>query len=366
MGNKNRIRKGNNKLNKNSKSPKRNIILLALAGAIAMGFGIGGFMLISATDDDKIKSNIGSDGQYLTGNWMDIHGIGVISNDRGNYSLYIATHNGLFKKDEGSQSSIWHPVGNDNSDLMGFAVNPGNKDTMYSSGHPTTGGNLGFRVSDDYGITWQKVSDVTTPLPIDFHTMTVGNNPEIVYGASGSGNTIYISADEGKTWTAVSSPNGERVLTLTANKTSSNVVYASTTNGLFYSEDQGKTWKEVNTTVIPEGALVSGIEISPDGKTTYAFVVPDQNENAFMIKSTDGAKTWSKTEGQIKGVKYTNKFAFGGDKVYAIVNQEAPDNAGDSSGGGTGSEIASSVYSSTDGGKTWVLEGTNNRSIVEA
>ncbi len=75
-------------------------------------------------------------------------------------AIYLETHNGLFKKDNGSLYS-WVDVGNDKYDLMGFTINPSKEGTMYTSGHPQTGGNLRFRVSTDYGMTWQKVSDVT-------------------------------------------------------------------------------------------------------------------------------------------------------------------------------------------------------------
>ncbi len=78
--------------------------------------------------------------------------------------------------------------------------------------------NLGFRISNDYGVTWEKVSDVTTPSPIDFHTMAVGSNPNIMYGASGMGDKVYFSLDEGTNWNAVNPPNGVRVVTLAVNQ----------------------------------------------------------------------------------------------------------------------------------------------------
>ena len=100
---------------------------------------------------------------------------------------------------------------------MGFTINPAKEGVMYSSGHPETGGNLGFRISNDYGVTWEKISDVTIPNPIGFHTMTVGANPNVIYGSSGIGDRVYFSIDEGKTWNTVNPPCGERVVTLTAN-----------------------------------------------------------------------------------------------------------------------------------------------------
>ncbi len=344
----------NDKSNYKVANPKRKFLLLVIAGMVAVGFGIVGLVLISV-NNDKVEGNEGFRNQNIIGNWLDIHGIGIVSSaeeKNGSGSLYLATHNGLFEKK--GQTSGWIPIGNDKSDLMGFTINPNKEGVMYSSGHPTSGGNLGFRTSNDYGKTWHKVSDVTNP-PIDFHTMTVGNNPDVIYAASGAGDTIYITNDEGKSWIQANPPTGERVITLTANKTDSDIVYVSTTNGLYSSTNQGKSWQKVNIPLMTEGTFATGLEISPDGKTAYAFVIPNQDENGFIIKSSDGAKTWTKTEGQVNGAKFASRFAFGNsEEVYVIVNQDVKDEDG---------SIASSVYSTKDKGKTWVLEGTNNKSI---
>ncbi len=169
---------------------------------LAIGVGIGGYMTTSIQNKEAIGTSQDNGNQNVTEKWMDIHGVGMFTTGKDS-SLYLATHNGLLKKDNGNSSSSWVEVGNDKSDMMGFTINPSKEGVMYSSGHPQTGGNLGFRVSTDYGMSWQKVSDVTNP-PIDFHAMTMGNNPETIYGSSGMGNIIYVSQNEGKTWTGVS------------------------------------------------------------------------------------------------------------------------------------------------------------------
>ncbi|HYO06876.1 MAG TPA: hypothetical protein VER14_07825, partial [Phototrophicaceae bacterium] len=94
-----------------------------------------------------------------------------------------------------------------------------------------------------------------------------------------------------------------------------------------------------------------GLGITSDNcKVAYAFVIPSQGEDGYIIKSTDDAKTWAKTDWQINGAKYLGKFAFGKKgEVYATVNQETPNG------------LASSVYSSNDEGKTWLLEVTNSK-----
>lgn len=335
---------------------RRNVFVMIITFTLA---SIGLVVSIISLDSKSVNPI----SQNITGNWMDVHGIGMFPVNKNNNdgSLYLATHNGLFKKDKGNNvtNSGWVENGNDKSDLMGFTLNPTKEGVMYSSGHPQTGGNLGFRISNDYGVTWQQVSNVTTPVPIDFHTITVGNNPQIIYGSSGMGDIIFISSDEGKTWNTISPPSGERVITLTANQSNSAAIYASTTNGLYYSMDKGNNWQKINNELINNtDTMVSGLEISSDGKMAYAFVVPSESEenskNGYIIKSTDGAKTWSKTDGNIDGAVFISKFAFGQEgEIYATVTQDSKE---------TG--VASSVFRSDNEGKNWTIEGTNSKLLA--
>lgn len=343
--------KNNRKLNKSSQKSKLIVVFIAIT---VVSIGLIGFMTTPSSEniiDNSLTQN-------LTGNWMDVHGVGISTSDNdenSNDSLYLATHNGLFKKDLGNNNSSWVEIGNDKSDLMGFAIDPSDKSIMYSSGHPQTGGNLGFMISNDYGVTWQNVSDVTAPTPVDFHTMTIGNNTEIIYAASSMGDNIFTSTDKGKNWSITSPPNGQQIVTLAVNQSNSKNVYAATTEGLYSSLDQGKNWQKIEDEIISgNNSVVTGIEISSDGKTAFAFVFPnqpDETSQGFIIKSIDGAKSWAKTDGQIPGVQFVSKFAFNnndGDVYVALIQDSIR----------TG--VASSVYSSNDGGITWTLQGTNN------
>nr|MBA3750593.1 hypothetical protein [Nitrosopumilus sp.] len=154
MGKNNKNIKNNKNLNKSAGNSKRTLTIVIIVIVFSIGVGIVGFTSTSANNNNSKNQNI-------TENWMDIHGIGMFPIGEDDGSLYLATHDGLFKKNKGNNSSGWVGVGSDKSDLMGFTINPNKEGIMYSSGHPQTGGNLGFRISNDYGVTWQKVSDVT-------------------------------------------------------------------------------------------------------------------------------------------------------------------------------------------------------------
>lgn len=325
-----------NKISKKKTSAKT-IVIAAIIAVIAIG-AISAYL--AQPSDNTPKTNKDS----LVGPWSDVHGVGVFTVGSDD-SLYLATHQGLFKK---NADSGWIPVGSDRDDLMGFTV--GNSEgVMYSSGHPPSmGGNLGFRKSTDGGITWQTISNVEDR-PVDFHAMTASKADEnVLYGSPGGGVSLYMTTDEGRTWNTIGIP--DRIISLAAHPSDRNIVYAGTISGLFSSNNQGKDWNLINTELL--NGAVTGVGFA-DENTVYAFVSSQQG-NGYIVKSTDGGNTWAKT-GQISGVKAVFNFAAGrSGEVYAIGYQQT------ALGG-----VGMNAYKSSDGGDSWTLEGTNNKSIVQ-
>jgi hypothetical protein len=348
----------NNKKFSKSKTRSKTLIIVGILVAVSIAGSVGAYSTMSGNggrEDDvgKGTTSIFTSNSNIIGTWHDIHGVGLFPSGEDS-SLYLATHNGLFNKK--SNSSGWTQVGSDKSDLMGFVISPTIEGVMYSSGHPSSMmGNLGFRKSTDSGITWQTISPVTSPIPVDFHAMAASPVDEnLLYGAPGGGDSLYVTHDEGKTWTIAEVPPGQ-IISLAAHPRDSNFVYAGTTSGLFFSSEQGKNWQKIDSQYVQGSSSVTGLGFATDGRNTlYAFVIPESDDDGYIVKSTDGAKTWTKTSGQIPGAKAAWKFSFSRTgEVYTIVNQDAP------SGG-----IASSVYRSNDDGKRWVLEGTNKKTIA--
>ncbi len=107
---------------------------------LAISVGVGGYTTTSSSSKEAIGTGQENGSKNVTGKWMDIHGVGLLTTGKDN-AIYLSTHNGLFKKDNGSLSG-WVEVGNDKSDLMGFTINPSKEGTIYSSVHPQTAGNL--------------------------------------------------------------------------------------------------------------------------------------------------------------------------------------------------------------------------------
>ncbi|MGI0089506.1 MAG: WD40/YVTN/BNR-like repeat-containing protein, partial [Nitrosopumilaceae archaeon] len=182
---------------------KKNTVITIVIAAITAGIVIAYFT--NSNNDGTTTDN----SDFLLGPWMDVHGVGVFLSGSDD-SLYLATHNGLFKKSSGTG---WALVGSDTSDLMGFTTSQAREGVMYSSGHPPAmNGNLGFRKSTDGGITWRTISYVTDP-PVDFHAMTASPADEnIIYGSPGGGTSLYVTNDGGRTWNTASIP--DRIISL--------------------------------------------------------------------------------------------------------------------------------------------------------
>jgi photosystem II stability/assembly factor-like uncharacterized protein len=185
-----------------------------------------------------------------------VHGLSVDRED--SQKLLIATHHGLFRARPDGKAELISPV----QDFMGFTPDPSDPRSLYASGHPAGGGNLGFIASTDNGVTWDQVSPGANG-PVDFHQLTVSSaDPQVLYGAYGA---LQVSRDAGKTWSVVGRLP-EKLIDLAASAKNANTVYAATEGGLLVSRDGGQTWE----TVI-DGAPVSLIEVTADG-SLYAFV----------------------------------------------------------------------------------------------
>ena len=380
MGSKKEKKSSNNKkdiFHKNkrdlfNKFPIIGITLLVVVGGIIIGysyFGPTNSNLVSPLD----RSN-------LLGDWSDIHGVGLFNTadgthkgndgDNNNDSLYLATNNGLYSK---HQNSTWVQVGSDKSDITGFVINPKKDGVMYSSGYPPTGGNLGFRMSTDSGNTWKAISPVTGKSsktislltginPIAFNSIAISPvNTEILYGSSEDGDILYLTNDEGKTWSAKTTiPAKIKIKSIAVHPSDPNNVFIGTNSGIFYSTDKGNNWTTVKSELMRE-STITGLGFNQDNEL-FAYVMPNtvkegsnNNQNGYIIKSDEVVKNWTKTNGQIPNVKAAWKFVSGQNgEMYTIVSQQTTEN----------NDIASSVYKSIDDGNSWILEGTNRENLL--
>ena len=271
---------------------------------------VGGIIVLSPNGDDTTK-NSSSNNLYPEEAITHGHGLAVDVADPN--KLYIATHRGLLVL---MNEKDLYRVGKSKDDYMGFSAHPTEANIVFSSGHPSIGGNIGFQKSEDGGATWKKVSGGVGG-PVDFHAMAVSPvNPNLIYGWY-QGN-IQRSIDQGKNWEIVN--RSLLPVYLAADTQDENVVYAATLQGqgVMVSKDKGATWSSLSPEL--EGGAVSVVAINPeDAKILLAF----SEKLGGLGKSIDAGKTWKKVSGDFGGETVLH-IAFGRinpNVVYALTHE---------------------------------------------
>lgn len=254
------------------------------------------------------------------------HGIGV---DPTNSSrIYLATHHGLYLLAPDGKA---RRLANTRDDFMGFTAHPTNASILFASGHPSSGGNLGFIKSEDGGRSWQKIANGVHG-PVDFHQMDVSKaDPKVIYGVYGD---LQRSMDEGLTWMRVG-PAPIGIIALAASSESPNILYAGTQTGLQRSGDGGRSWKAESD------RTTTMVHVTRDG-TIYAFVV-----GVGLMRATEKDLKWQ-VLGKGLGEDYILHLAADPadhERLYAItVNPRSR---------------TSNVIASRDGGATWAGLGAH-------
>ena len=268
--------------------------------------------------------------KWRTGNHT--HGLSV--NPTNAKIIYLATHHGLIQRTE-TGKWLWMQPKQQRADYMGFTTDPTNPNRFYASGHPQTGGNLGFQVSGNLAQDWQQLS-----MPgVDFHALAVApSNPKVFYGFPASGaQGIQISIDGGKTWKQ-SQMNGLKAapFNLVVDPVNADRVFAVTAAGLYQSTNRGETWGLIpNTQKTP----VVGLALQTEENKTVMYGFRAAQSKSGIDRSVDGGETWQKWGTGTKGIIIYLAIAPSNPKMFYAVNRE------------------NAVFQSQDGGKTWKVLG---------
>jgi photosystem II stability/assembly factor-like uncharacterized protein len=227
----------------------RRMILVAGAVLLALGAATASLAVPGRAEQPLVALLAGT----------HVHGLAVDPADPDR--LLIATHHGLHALTLSTGRT--EQISRHSDDLMGFTPHP-DDGTLFASGHPAGGGNLGFIVSEDGGATWTMRSPGLHG-PVDFHAMTVSPaDPSVIYGAYGG---LQVSRDGGATW-EMAGPTPEGLIALAASPADTDRLYAATEAGLRVSEDAGRSWQPAH----PARAPVSSVTVARDG-TVLAFVL---------------------------------------------------------------------------------------------
>lgn len=253
---------------------KNEIKMYIIGGLVTLAFIIGGAFLLQPRNEQSNTTSSASKEMIPVDSITHGHGLAVDIADPN--KIYIATHHGLLVLVD--EKDLYR-VGNKQDDYMGFSPHPTNSKIFFSSGHPETGGNIGFQKSEDGGYTWKKVSDGVSG-PVDFHAMAVSPvNPNLIYGWYQG--AIQESTDGGNNWEIISKTTLP-VVNLATDSMNEDIIYAASPQGLMVSNNKGKDWSKLFD------GFVSVVAINPaDPQKLLSY-----SEKNKLARSSDAGKTW--------------------------------------------------------------------------
>ena len=302
-------------------------MLVVIGGAISL-FALRDRTSTNNTSTNNTSNNNNAASSTLTPAQSITHGHGLAVDVLDPNKLYIATHHGLLVL---IQDKDLYQVGTSGDDFMGFSAHPTDANMFFSSGHPRTGGNIGFQKSEDGGFTWVKVSDGENG-PVDFHSMAISPvNPSLMFGWFEE--SLQRSTDQGANWQIVSSEISP--INIVADSQDENVVYASSSQeqGVMVSRDKGVSWSSLSAEL--SGGAVSVIAVHlKDSNILFAF----SEKLGGLGKSIDAGKTWTKINESFNQelILHIALSKIDPNIVYALTAENK-------------------VYKSTDTGETWML-----------
>ena len=228
----------------------------------------------------------------------------------------------------------------------------------------------GIWKTEDYGTSWNNVSDDYFSTPSIGDIAVAQNDANIIYVGTGSdglrsnviaGKGMYKSIDGGATWQHIGLDDTGHIGAVEINPENHNVVYvaaigqafnANEERGLYKTVDGGRNWEQV--LYISDETGISDVELLPGNpeivfatawkaeRKPWTIISGGENEEGGLFKSVDGGASWDKiTEGLPTGLIGKMDLALSpadSSIVYLLV--EAP---GDEAG----------LYKSIDQGQTF-------------
>lgn len=218
--------------------------------------------------------------------------------------LLIGTHEGLWSQEPGS---LPEQRSQDPFDVMGLTLTDGQ---WFASGHPGEGmdapADLGLMASADQGRTWTALS---LSGEVDFHRLAASDR--VIVGVSAHDGRLLRSDDAGSRWTDLGTPG---LFDLAISPLNTAIIVGTTEDGPVRSSDSGVSFQPL------AGAPFLAL-LAWSGSVLYGVDV-----DGGIHQSTDNGTTWN-ARGSLTG--QATAIAAGGSKIAALVGDSIMESVDD-------------------------------------
>ncbi len=167
----------------------------------------------------------------------------------------------------------WVATGPDGGDARRFAFSPLDPSRIYLG---TT--DSWIYVSSDGGSSWSRLAKLGTQDDLVVDSLVVDrSDPKTIFAGvhfwamNHADGGIYVSHDQGRTWSEPADMRGQSVQALTQAPSNPHILVAGTLNGVYRSTDTGAHWREISPPGGSEIHEVESIAIDPyDPEIIYA------------------------------------------------------------------------------------------------
>ena len=202
--------------------------------------------------------------------------------ERKPWSIISGSREGGFYKSTDGGDNFTKIVGGLPNELIGkgnLAVTAANPNRLYALVEALPGGGL-YR-SDDAGQSWTMVNSTPGLITRPFYYTTLNADPsnaDVVYGGA---ETLYRSADGGKTVTPFRTPHGDNH-DMWINPANSNTMVQSNDGGANVSFDGGRTWSTQDNQPTAE---FYGVWV--DDAFPYKLYMAQQDDSTYIVPSNN-------------------------------------------------------------------------------
>lgn len=233
---------------------------------------------------------------------------------------------------------------------------------------------LGVIKSTDRGNSWHSLTPgYASTGTIPTHILISRSEGKVLCFGTASGD-LFRSTDGGEHWTPMrrNAPYGSRIVSLTADPTSAQTIYAGTESGVLVSNDFGQSWRRLSAEMprIPTSLYTA--------RGVSATILYTFGQGTGVQRSSDDGASWKHVDNGLGGAEITHVMAdrhgshlyiSTGSSVYAKANTAGPwISSSDGLSGGNimsltfDSDSAAILYAATqteifkgiDGGRFWI------------